>query len=239
MMIKNDFGFSWYSYFRCAAARDKETYDLAYQSGCRAVFLGIESGDQRVLDNMSKVATLDRYRRGMDELHSRGITMFAAFIAGFPGESAQTIDNTISFIEDTRPTFFRVEPWWYNHRSPIHSQADKFSITGQGYQWKHSSMDVHQACDAMDHVFASVTGSMWMPLYNFDFWALPYLFSKGFDTARLLRFHESCRELMLLNDTAIWDGRAHLRAENVELQLTELFASFDLEDSKYRLPNGA
>ena len=61
MMIRNDFGFSWYSYFRCAAARDVETYDLLRDSGCKAVFLGIESGDQNVLDNMSKVATLDRY----------------------------------------------------------------------------------------------------------------------------------------------------------------------------------
>jgi len=236
MMIKNDFDFSWYSFFRCAAARDTETYDLLAKSGCRAVFLGIESGDQGVLDNMSKVATLDRYRRGIDELHSRGVTTFGAFISGFPGETWESVDNTISFIKEAKPTFYRVEPFWYNHRSPIHADAEKYELAGQAYEWKHKSMDISGACDAMDAIFASVTDSLWMPLYNFDFWSVPYLLGKGLQMQQVVDFHTLGRDLMRLNDQATWDGQAQATSAVTDKAMTELFASVSMAGAKYQMP---
>jgi p-methyltransferase len=236
MMIKNDFGFSWYSFFRCAAARDTETYDLLAASGCKAVFLGIESGDQDVLDNMSKVATLDRYRRGIDELHSRGVTTFGAFISGFPGETWESVENTISFIKQTKPTFYRVEPFWYNHRSPIHADAEKYELTGQAYEWKHKSMDVTGACDAMDAIFANVTDSLWMPLYNFDFWSVPYLLGKGLQMDQVVKFHTLGRDLMRLNDHSTWDSQAQATASATDQALTELFSSVTMTGAKYQVP---
>lgn len=238
MMIRNDFGLSWYSYFRCAAARDTETYDLLRDSGCKAVFLGIESGDQDVLDNMSKVATLDRYRRGLGELHERGVTTFASFISGFPGETAESVQNTLDFINDLTPTFFRVEPWWYNHRSPIHQQAENYQLTGEGYRWKHRSMDITGACDAMDAIFDEVHDSLWMPVYNFDFWAVPYLLSKGIEIPTLKEFHKLNRSLMKLNDTAEGDERARAEAAAIDQAMAGLFANVSMTGAKYQSEPG-
>lgn len=233
MMIKNDFGFSWYSFFRCAAARDKETFDLLAESGCKAVFLGIESGNQGILDNMSKVATLDRYKRGIDELHQRGVTTFGAFISGFPGETQESVEDTISFIKEAKPTFYRVEPFWYNHRSPVHAEAEKYELSGKAYEWKHKTMDIMGACDAMDAIFSSVTDSLWMPLYNFDFWAVPYLLAKGLEMPQVVKFHELGRELMKLNDIPAWDARAQATADGIDLAMTELFGSVTMTPAKY------
>jgi p-methyltransferase len=235
MMIGNDFGFSWYSYFRCSAARDTQTYDLLAESGCRGVFLGIESGDQRVLDNMAKVATLDKYRRGIDELGSRGVATFAAFISGFPGETEDSVTNTIRFINESTPTFFRVEPWWYNHRSPIHQQADRFAISGRGYDWTHATMDIGQACDAMDRIFAEVRGSHWMPLYNFDFWALPYLLAKGFDLDDITEFHRIGQQLMAHNDAPRWDAAAVATTDQLVGDLRALMDTVRPAPAKYHL----
>jgi anaerobic magnesium-protoporphyrin IX monomethyl ester cyclase len=85
MMIDRQFEFKWYSYFRCANA-DDEVFDLAARSGCTGVFLGIESGDNRMLKEMYKTTTVDKYRYGLDKLRER-IFSYASFIVGFPGET--------------------------------------------------------------------------------------------------------------------------------------------------------
>jgi radical SAM PhpK family P-methyltransferase len=238
MMIRNDFQLSWYSYFRCSAVHDRETFDLMKESGCKGVFLGVESGDEDVLQNMTKVATLDRYRSGIDELKSRDIVTFASFIAGFPGETQETIENTLQFINETQPMFYRMEPWWYNHRSPIRQQADKYAITGQGYKWKHSTMSAEGACEAIDHIFSNVTGSVWMPLYNFDFWSLPYLHGKGFANHEIAGVLAGCHELMALNDSDPADEATRNVARRATDKIRNLMMSVQPAPARYRIPAG-
>src|SRR5215471_5879202 len=57
MMIKNNFDFKWVSFFRCSNAND-ETFALMAESGCIAVYLGVESGDQTILNHMNKFAQI-------------------------------------------------------------------------------------------------------------------------------------------------------------------------------------
>ncbi len=232
MMDRNDFDFNWYSFFRCSSTRDDETFDLMQRTGCRAVFLGIESASDTVLKQMNKSASAARYRHGIEQLKARGITTFASFVVGFPGENDETVQETIDFLNSTAPTFFRAEPWWYNHRSPIHRRAEELEITGQGYDWRHRTMDVHGACDARDAIFDGVTTSKWIPSYNFDFWALPYLEGKGFSLEdHAVTFHTLAAQAMRWNDqpghpesAAAIDGLAHL-FEQIDLAPAKYLAS--------------
>jgi p-methyltransferase len=189
MMIRRDFGFRWFSYFRCGSVRRADTFTLMRRSGCAGVFLGIESGDATVLRNMDKASTVEQYRRGIAALHAEGILTFASFICGFPGETAETVANTIAFIRETKPTLYRVEPWWYNHRSPIHARAAEFGLTGHAYDWAHATMTAREACDAIDRIFQGVTDSHWCPQQSFSFWALPYLLGKGMSRDQVEAFH--------------------------------------------------
>ena len=79
LLIKNKYDFNWFSYFRCANA-DEEAFDLAAESGCTGVFLGIESGSLPVLKAMNKGATPEKYMQGINALNSRGITTYTSFI---------------------------------------------------------------------------------------------------------------------------------------------------------------
>lgn len=200
MMIANKFGFSWFSYFRCGNIRSTESYDLMKESGCAGVFLGIESADNVVLTNMNKGANAQQYHYGIEQLNLRGIPSFASFITGFPGETDQSITNNIEFINNSKPTFFRAEPFWYNHRSPIYKLADKYSLEGDGYRWKHNTMDVHQACLAVDRMFNEVTESTWMPMFMFDFWALPYLLGKGLKLSEIVDFMKVAQKAIAAQD---------------------------------------
>jgi anaerobic magnesium-protoporphyrin IX monomethyl ester cyclase len=179
MMIEEDLSLNWYSYFRCSNARDEESFDLAARSGCAGVFLGIESGDPDVLENMHKLAQDSQYRTGIARLKERGITTFASMIVGFPGETDKTVANSIDFLNEAAPDLWRAQAWWANPRSPVFQQKELFGIHGEGYTWSHSTMSSKEAADLTDEMFERVTESVWLPLYDFDFWSLPYLDGKG------------------------------------------------------------
>lgn len=192
LIIRNDFKISWYSYFRCANA-DEEAIELMHASGCAGVFLGIESADESVLQIMNKSASVDRYRRGITALKARGIMTFASLIIGFPGETAETVENTFRFLEETQPTYFRAELYYHDVNTPIQQRADEFQIRGAGYSWRHATMDWREASDHIDRLYRRVTGSTILPLYQFDFWSIPYLIGEGLAPEQIRQFLEAVR----------------------------------------------
>jgi radical SAM PhpK family P-methyltransferase len=230
MMIEEDLGLRWYSYFRCSNARDEEAFDLAAASGCTGVFLGIESGDSVVLNNMHKLAQDSQYRTGIGRLKERGITTFASIIVGFPGETDYTVQNTINFLNETAPDFWRAQAWWGNPRSPVYQQRELFGIEGEGYSWKHRTMSSSEAAALTDHMFDQVTESIWLPLYDFDFWSLPYLAGKGLDAAGLKPMLRVTQDIMRLRDSGSAD---EARVRLLEEQLSQQIAAVDLVPAKY------
>jgi radical SAM PhpK family P-methyltransferase len=196
MMIRNEFGFRWISFFRCSNA-DEEVFKLMKESGCVGVLLGIESGDQRILGFMKKSATLERYEWGIRQLHSRGIASFVSLICGFPGETEESVMNTLNFVERTAPTFFNVQLYYHDLRVPIHAQAEQFGIKGAGYSWKHKTMDWREASRWAVHLFNNVHNSIPLTLYGFSLWGISYLLSKGISLERIKKFGELARPLLL------------------------------------------
>lgn len=199
MMAKNRFSFGWYSYLRCNLV-NREICELMQQSRCAGVFLGIESGDEKVLRNMKKMAKPHQYQCGIRLLNEFGITSFASLIVGFPGETQGSVERTIELINQSRPTFFRGEVWYYNHRSPIHKQQHRLEMEGVGYKWKHASMDWQEACEQAERIFREVdtSSSTWLPMYDFDFWLLPYLQGKGLRMDQIRKFLQRCNRLLEL-----------------------------------------
>jgi p-methyltransferase len=219
MMIRRNFGFKWISFFRCSNA-DEEAFELMRDSGCIGVFLGIESGDQKVLQYMNKAATLEAYRRGIARLQARDIWTYASFIVGFPGESDQSAENTFNFIESTAPTFFNLQLYYHDRRSPIHARAQEFGLGGAGYSWSHRSMDWHRAASWIEHIFESTHNSYPMTLYGFSIWCVPYLLSQGITKEQILGFTQRARP-HLLNS---WRGSELVSPQN-EQELLHLFAN--------------
>lgn len=196
MIIRNKFNFDWYSFFRCSNS-DDEAFDLMAASRCKGVFLGLESGDPTILVNMNKFAKADRYQYGIRKLKERDITTFASLIVGYPGETRQTFRNTLNFIEDTGPTFYRAELYYHYTNVPIHAQADKFGIRGAGYSWQHNTMDWREASDLVQVMYKTVKSSSVLPGYMFDFWSIPYLIGKGIPVDQLVKFTNIAQELLI------------------------------------------
>ena len=198
MMINNQFNFNWASFFRCATADDL-TFDLMKESGCIATFLGIESGDTTILKNMNKCATINRYKYGIQQLNQRGIMTIASFVVGFPGETKETIQNTINFIEESQPDYYSLYRWYYDTNVPIHQQRDKYALRGKGDRWEHNTMDWKEANDMILSMFTTIKNSTYRSSYRFGFTAIPYLMGKGISLEHIREFLKLCKPLFMKN----------------------------------------
>ena len=75
----------------------QEFAKLLYDSGCRFLYLGIESATQMVLDNLGKRLKLDKVRETVKTLKKAKIGLCASFINGLPWETKETAKATLNF----------------------------------------------------------------------------------------------------------------------------------------------
>src|SRR5271168_4245916 len=77
-----------------------ETLKAMKEAGCRLLIVGYESGDQQILKNIKKGATLEHAREFTKNCHKLGLVIHGDFIMGLPGETHETINNTIAFAKE-------------------------------------------------------------------------------------------------------------------------------------------
>ena len=202
LMIRKKYPFNWFSYFRCSNS-DEEAIDLMAESGCKGVFLGIESGSPSILVNMNKAATIEKYQRGIEMLRRRNIMTFGSFIIGFPGETEQTVKETIDFIKDSKPDYYRAQMWYCEPGTPIQLERAKYDINGEGFVWSHSTMESLEAMDHIDRMFLTINESIWLPQWSFDFWTIPYLLGRGMSFQNFKSFMEDAQRLLRLEIASV------------------------------------
>jgi hopanoid biosynthesis associated radical SAM protein HpnJ len=79
---------------------DYETLKAMKEAGCRLLIVGYESGDQQILKNIKKGATIERARQFTKDCHKLGLVIHGDFILGLPGETRETIQNSINFAKE-------------------------------------------------------------------------------------------------------------------------------------------
>jgi len=78
---------------------DREVLSRLVETGLFTLRLGIESGDQRVLDRTGKGLHLTEAREMLKMSESLGIQNHIMFVIGLPGETKASVENTIGFIK--------------------------------------------------------------------------------------------------------------------------------------------
>jgi hopanoid biosynthesis associated radical SAM protein HpnJ len=77
-------------------------------NGLRLLLVGYESGSQAILNNIKKGIRIDRAREFTRNARALGITIHGTFIMGLPGETRETIEETIRFAQDIDPHTLQV-----------------------------------------------------------------------------------------------------------------------------------
>ena len=187
MMIDNQYGFKWNCFYRSDHG-DEEAIELMGKAGCEGVFLGVESGSDEMLERMNKTARRRDYKAAIPLLRDAGISTYASLIIGFPGETYDTVQETIDFIEECQPDFFRAQLWYCDPLTPIWDEREKYAIAGSGFSWAHKTMDSETACDLIDRIFLCAENSIWLPQFGFEQWSTFYLQRKGMSIEKMKAF---------------------------------------------------
>lgn len=178
MMIRNKYDFKWNCFYRCDHG-DEEAIELMGLAGCEGVFLGVESGSDLMLEAMNKSARRKDYLEAIPLLKAAGVSTYASLIIGFPGETFETVQETMDFIEEAKPDFYRAQLWYADPVTPIWEKREEYAITGSAFNWTHKTMDSDTACDLIDRIFLSIRNSIWLPQFGFEQWSIFYLMRKG------------------------------------------------------------
>ncbi len=86
----------------------RETLKVMRDNGLRLLLVGYESGDQRILINIKKGLRVERARQFAADCRDLGITVHGTFILGLPGETRETIQQTIAFAREVNPHTIQV-----------------------------------------------------------------------------------------------------------------------------------
>jgi radical SAM superfamily enzyme YgiQ (UPF0313 family) len=90
----------WSSQASIHAGRDDEFLEFAARSGCKQLFLGLESVSQQSMREVNKGFNhVDEYYRLIERIHSHGIAVQAGIVFGFDHDTPDIFEDTIHFLE--------------------------------------------------------------------------------------------------------------------------------------------
>lgn len=130
-LVHNPPGVSWYGFSRFE--RDLETLEFCHalkKSGCVMLKLGLESGSQKVLDQMNKGINLNRAARILVNLRKAGIATYIYLLFGTPYETEKEARLTMDFVSGHHQAITFLNLAIFNMpvcSSEAHDVLDRFS----------------------------------------------------------------------------------------------------------------
>jgi anaerobic magnesium-protoporphyrin IX monomethyl ester cyclase len=95
--------------FECISRADRlneEMMDILAELGCFRVWIGSESGSQRILDSMDRGVKLEQVQNAVELSRSRGIQSGMFLMWGYDGEEIEDIEATVRHVSKSQPDLF-------------------------------------------------------------------------------------------------------------------------------------
>lgn len=109
---------------------DIETFKLLKQSGLHAMFFGMESGNQHILNRMmNKGITIEQIKNVIKKSKEAGILTIISVIVPAPGDTKESIQETLDLILRLRPDSCLVQPAGVLPRTYWAEHPDEFGIS--------------------------------------------------------------------------------------------------------------
>lgn len=94
--------------FKCLSradliVRNQQDIEALHKAGCDIVWMGAESGSQKILNAMEKGTTVEQIYEATRRLHEVGVRVGFFLQFGYPGETREEIEKTLQMVRDCRP----------------------------------------------------------------------------------------------------------------------------------------
>jgi len=112
---------------------DGELLQEMKKAGCRRIYFGLESGIQKILDGVDKGISLKQIRNTIGICHDLGIRCLGFFLIGAPGDTRQTIKETVRFAKSLNLDYVQFSKCLAKPLTPLWKQM--VQDTGRDY-WR-------------------------------------------------------------------------------------------------------
>jgi radical SAM superfamily enzyme YgiQ (UPF0313 family) len=102
-MLDENLGLTWIANGRVDMI-DRETMGLMKKAGCHLLKFGVETGNAEILRNYRKGTTIEQARNVFADARLEGLDTHAHIVLGGPGESPETLKQTLAFVKELNPT---------------------------------------------------------------------------------------------------------------------------------------
>lgn len=172
-----------YSGFGHVKGMTLQDYELLKESGCKSMFFGVESGSQKILEEViNKKFTVNEVKQAISDCKKAGIAAVASVIVPMPGETEKTKQDTIDLLVNTQPDIIFVN-------FPSLQYCTKWAIEHEKFGFKIDNREkffYQEMMYTMNNLYPSV---LWKDIseYELNGKSFKQVISESEDFARVLK----------------------------------------------------
>jgi anaerobic magnesium-protoporphyrin IX monomethyl ester cyclase len=119
----------WHAASRAAVLQDEDLCRALKDAGCTHLWLGIESLSQKMLNLCKKQTKVESMIKGIQVASRVGLSCMCQFIVGLPGETEETIQETLVRLREAKPPNVGLNKAWILPGTDIHRKAREHGWT--------------------------------------------------------------------------------------------------------------
>jgi len=111
--------------FECITRAERlnpEILKLLKEAGCFRIWIGAESGSQRVIDLMDRRVEVNHVQQMIRETNALGIETGTFIMVGYPGENESDIRQTIRYLKQANPTHYTITVAYPIKGTPLYDE---------------------------------------------------------------------------------------------------------------------
>lgn len=162
MMIEEKLSWKWSCWANVTSLTEKSVR-LMKAAGCDNVLMGIESGSDRILKSMNKNQTVKDIYKAIRLLNKYDILSFGYIICGYPGETYETVNETIDLLNNSGLDSYEVIRFAPYPILTVYEERAENGLEGYGDCWKHYTMNSEEALENIKRIVYEVKNSTFIP----------------------------------------------------------------------------
>jgi radical SAM superfamily enzyme YgiQ (UPF0313 family) len=123
--------------FECITRAERlndEILELLKEAGCYRIWIGAESGSQKIIDAMDRRVDVEVVQQAIQKANQLDIETGTFIMLGYPGETDIDISQTIQYLKDANPTYFTITIAYPIKGTSLYSEIEKHITTKPNWE---------------------------------------------------------------------------------------------------------
>ncbi len=123
--------------FECITRAERlndEILELLKQAGCFRIWIGAESGSQKIIDRMNRRVDVNVVKNAIIKTNEIGIETGTFIMLGYPGETQEDIAKTIQYLKEANPTHYTITIAYPIKGTSLYAEIEKDIINKPNWE---------------------------------------------------------------------------------------------------------